>query len=55
MLSGTDHRPTDQADEVHEVYQERLRDVLQRMEEIRAGSLSAFNRQLAEGGVATIS
>jgi len=54
-ISGTDHRPTDQADEVHEVYQERLRDVLQRMEEIRAGSLSAFNRLLAEGGVATIS
>ncbi len=53
--SGTDHRPTDQTTEVHEIYQERLRNVLERMEEVRSGSLAAFNRLLAEGGLAAIS
>ena len=54
-VSGTDHKPTDQSTEVHDVYKERLEGVLQQMQQIRDGSLNAFNALLARGGVAAIS
>ena len=54
-VSGSDRRPTDQADEIHVIYQEQLLNYQSRMEEIRAGSLAAFNRLLAAAGVAIIS
>jgi len=54
-ISGTDHRPTNQAHEVHEVYQGLLQAVLQRMDEIRTGPLDAFNALLAQGGFAPVS
>lgn len=54
-VAGSDHRPTDQSVEVHGVYKERLRSVLDEMEEVRSGVLATFNRLLVEGGVAAIS
>ncbi len=54
-VSGTDHRPTDQAREVHAIYKDQLTDYQQRMEGIRAGALADFNRLLAAAGVAVIS
>jgi len=54
-ISGTDYKPTDQAVEVHELYQDQLRVLLERMDGVRSGPLAAFNRLLAEGGAAPIS
>ena len=54
-VSGADRRPTDQSVEVHDIYKAQLRDYEQQMEQIRSGSLAAFNRLLVAAGVAVIS
>ena len=53
--SGSDDPPTDQAREVHQIYKDQLRTLLQRMDDVRSGELADFNRLLAAGGIAAIS
>ncbi len=52
--SGTDHRPTDQAMEVLQIYRDWLREVLDRWAELETGELARLNRMLAEQGLAPI-
>jgi hypothetical protein len=53
-VSGSDARPTDQANEVLDLYRDQLRAVLARWSELAESDLARFNRQLAERGLAPI-
>ncbi|MGD2070494.1 MAG: hypothetical protein PVI57_17595 [Gemmatimonadota bacterium] len=50
-VSGTDHRPTDQAREVHALYQERLADLERRWSSLRRDEIPALNEALEEAGL----
>jgi len=50
-VSGDDHRPTDQASEVRDLYRDQLRAALARWSELAEGDLARFNRLLAERGL----
>lgn len=50
-ISGSDHRPTDQAREVRDLYRTWLTEVLERWSELAEGDLARFNRMLAEEGL----
>jgi photosystem II stability/assembly factor-like uncharacterized protein len=53
-ISGSDHRPTDQAGEVRDLYRQELRSVLARWAEIASEDLAQFNRMLADLGLAPV-
>ena len=53
-VGGSDFRPTDQQQEVHAVYRERMRALSDRMAEIRNGILNQLNRLLSSVGLPTI-
>jgi photosystem II stability/assembly factor-like uncharacterized protein len=54
-LAGTvdesDHRPTTQADEVHEVLHQELEGVVARLDALTTGELARFNQTLAQRGM----
>jgi len=53
-ISGHDFAPTQAHRAVHEMYQESLGTLLQRMTEIRETDLAAFNRMLHDKGIGTV-
>ncbi|HSG46949.1 MAG TPA: hypothetical protein VLA43_03940, partial [Longimicrobiales bacterium] len=53
-ISGSDHRPTDQAGEVRDLYRRELQSVLARWAEIASDDLARFNRRLADLGLAPV-
>ena len=53
-LSGTDHRPTEQAREVHALYGERLADLEARWEALRGDEVPDFNQLLERAGLPVV-
>lgn len=54
VVASGDYRPTDQAYEVFEMYERQIGEELTRLDELEAGSLADFKRQLLQAEVAPV-